>query len=221
VPYYRKSGYCKPCRKAYTEEKKANDPEAFRSAQAKRKHRYNRSAKGKLASKRNHEKFKEHELEYGRKYYWKHRDERIANALRWNKSNPEKVRLQTKAYRKRNAFSFRIRSSLRKHLLRKTDHTFVLLGYTSAALREHLSKWLGRPCEICSQVVLTIENCHIEHIKPLALARCDADVVQLNQLANLRLLCKECNKKKEDFIEQFDASSGSISYHRARKAPKR
>jgi RNA ligase (TIGR02306 family) len=45
-------------------------------------------------------------------------------------------------------------------------------------------------------VVINLENSHIDHIVPLAQARTITDVISLNQLNNLRLICSKCNLKK-------------------------
>jgi hypothetical protein len=70
------------------------------------------------------------------------------------------------------------------------------LGYTPEALAVHLSQYLGKPCPDCGEVVLEIGNVDVEHAIPLSWAKDEEQVIALNQLANLRLTCKPCNRKK-------------------------
>ena len=64
-------------------------------------------------------------------------------------------------------------------------------------MKNHLGKWLDRPCEDCSKQ-LFLENSSIDHIKPLSLAKTEGEIIELNQLSNLRLVCRPCNSKKGD-----------------------
>jgi len=217
----RKTGFestCKSCRINQTKAKQAEDPEGFALAQAKRKHRYNRSIKGQLASKKNHQKFHEKELIYGREFYNKNREKRIANTKRWQQNNIHRVLANNKQYRLRQSknpiyvFSSRIRTSLRKAWTgSKSKPTFQILGYTRDDLFNRLNPYLGNLCERCNLVILTLKNTHIDHIIPLVVAITNEDVVKLNQLVNLRLICWLCNQKKGNKIEQFNTSSGSVS----------
>lgn len=75
----------------------------------------------------------------------------------------------------------------------KRGRTFDLLGYTPAALRAHLEKqflpgmsWSNRG------------NWEVDHIVPISSARCEADVIALNQLSNLRPLWAADNNEKKD-----------------------
>jgi len=44
------------------------------------------------------------------------------------------------------------------------------------------------------------KNYEIDHIIPISLAKTENDVIRLNQLNNLRLICKNCNRNKRDKI---------------------
>lgn len=99
------------------------------------------------------------------------------------------------------AFADRIRRRLR-HVLKKGGvskpaPTFSLLGYQPAALHTHLSRYLNNPCEVCHKIVLTVATSHIDHIQPIAVAKSLEDVVRLNALTNLRLICARCNLSKQ------------------------
>lgn len=74
--------------------------------------------------------------------------------------------------------------------------TFESLGYTKEDAFKHLSPFLGKPCQMCKIIILNKANSQIDHIEPLCRAKTKADVIRLNQLINLRIVCKECNRKK-------------------------
>ncbi len=98
------------------------------------------------------------------------------------------------------AFADRIRNLLRIALnrrgLSKRGKTFDLLGYTPQELWSHLSVYLGTSCEGGCGEIISLPICHIDHIIPLAVATTEDEIVALNALSNLRLLCAACNHKK-------------------------
>lgn len=210
-----KFGYsyrCKECQRKCNAEQKDNRrkfyqrrredseyKEIVRRASAK----YNRSSKGREASRRNHDKFKESELIGGRKYYSKHRQHRIDYTRQWRLDNPQKARQYVRRYmakRKNNPlfnFADRLRRLVRKSWARqvttKRGKTFDLLGYTPQALLDHLSMFLNKLCCSCGNITITIANSHIDHIIPVKTIKTKEDVVTINSLDNLRLICAKCN----------------------------
>jgi 5-methylcytosine-specific restriction endonuclease McrA len=113
-------------------------------------------------------------------------------------------------FRRRRAasklFVQRLRGRFRKSLSAvdaPSREVFASVGYTKNDLLEHLLGYLWLPCEEkvgCDGDVLTLENFHIDHT--VALRRCESikDVIRLNQLDNLRLICKKCNWKKSSHL---------------------
>jgi len=192
-------------RKKYYAKRRAEDPGYLRIIK-KARVKYNRSEKGKEASKRNHKKFRTKELVDGRKYYHKNRKKRIMVANEWRLNNIERARKHTAtslAKRKNNIIynlADRIRQSLRRCLIKngicKTNKTFELLGYTSQELFNHLKKFLENQCVVCQAVKINISNCHTDHIIPCKTAKNKSDAIKLNQLSNLRLICANCNLRK-------------------------
>ena len=91
----------------------------------------------------------------------------------------------------------RVRDSLRRTLraadVSKNSNTFELLGYTPAQLHERLAPFIGEPCEECGAVEISLDNSHLDHIEPIRTAVTEEDVVRLNALTNLRLICGPCN----------------------------
>lgn len=73
----------------------------------------------------------------------------------------------------------------------KRGKTFDLLGYTPAQLKTHIERQFLPG--------MSWENRHlwqIDHITPISTATCEADVVHLNQLWNLRPLWADLNNSK-------------------------
>jgi len=105
---------------------------------------------------------------------------------------------------------FRLRRNISKGLWaalqnigsnKNEQSTMSLLGFTKEELGQKLLPYLYRPCDRCKNVELTNENSHMDHILPLSLAQTKEEIIYLNQLHNLRLICKTCNLKKRDNIE--------------------
>ena len=53
-------------------------------------------------------------------------------------------------------------------------------------------------CERCQDVIITFKNYEIDHIIAISLAVSIDEIIQLNQLEYLRLLCSKCNQEKHD-----------------------
>lgn len=80
----------------------------------------------------------------------------------------------------------------------KRSATFDLLGYTPAQLKVHIEKqflpgmsWNNR------------NKWEIDHITPISKATCEADVIALNQLSNLRPLWAIDNSRKGNRLERL------------------
>lgn len=74
----------------------------------------------------------------------------------------------------------------------KRSATFDLLGYTPAQLKSHLEKQFTQGMSWDNR-----SEWEVDHITPISTATCEADVIALNQLSNLRpLWAAENNKKK-------------------------
>ena len=67
-------------------------------------------------------------------------------------------------------------------------------GYTQIELHEHLHAFIGTPCYGCGET-LTLKNAEIDHVIPLATAKTEDDVWELNKISNLRMMCGPCNKR--------------------------
>ena len=95
-----------------------------------------------------------------------------------------------------NRIRTRLRRSMRVRGITKMSPTFVLLGYAPSELCDHLTAFVGRACPLCRDTILTLDNAEIDHVVPLCHARTEADVLRLNALRNLRMLCRPCNQHR-------------------------
>lgn len=145
---------------------------------------------------------------YNKNYYENNKEAYITRALSWRSNNLERSReIHKNSQRRRRAsdlvnLSERIKLSIRRAFrsvkINKSGQTFKMLPYTKEELREHLYKFLDKPCVICKEIILTIKNSHIDHIKPISLASTAIEIIEFSKLDNLRLLCRICNIKKSD-----------------------
>ena len=143
-------------------------------------------------------------------WYSKNKDRHRQSVNDWRKKNPERSReIDRLSAKKRRStplgnFSCRLRNALRRAIRSlgiERSSTIELLGFSKETLVAHLFRWIDKPCIVCEQINIAISNCSIDHIVPLASAIDESDIVRLNQLSNLRLICRKCNaaKVKSDF----------------------
>jgi len=85
--------------------------------------------------------------------------------------------------------------------LENSVYTFQMLNYTKQEFYNHMEKYLNKPCERCGKVIITIKNMSIDHIIPSSTAKILDDVIRLNQLDNIRIICPRCNMSKGNRIE--------------------
>ena len=156
-------------------------------------------AKKAIADRKYHQKTK------GR-YHWAHRDEILIKQAIYRKNNREKLRAYDTAYQARRAlvdplFAFRrrVRSLIRKAIQRKgygkLSATQAILGCDYPELLSHLISTWNR--NYPSQE-LNWKTVHIDHIIPIASAKTETEVMQLNHYHNLQLLLAEDNLRKSD-----------------------
>lgn len=89
-------------------------------------------------------------------------------------------------------------SRLHRHALQrvggiKTSPTLEALGYTAVELVEHIERQF-----LPGMGWHNMADWQIDHIIPISEARCESDVIALNQLANLRPLWAVANNQKKD-----------------------
>lgn len=200
--------WCKECMRKRNAERRANDPE-YKKRLKEAYERYAGSEKAIEKSRRNHQNNADKERQHGKDYYHANKEKRLDNHSKWINKNREYVRAHNNSYMKNRmatdilfALATRIRKAVRNALcktgLPKKSRTFEMLGYSRVELNEYLSRWIDKPCEICGLVEVSLQTSHIDHIIPISMATTEEEIIFLNQLKNLRLICAKCNMKKGD-----------------------
>lgn len=133
-------------------------------------------------------------------------DWRNKNRPRFKKYNSErkkKKRREDPVFVLKERISNSIRKSFRDNSVTKKESSFKMLGYTPRDLFSHLNKFINYPCQVCESIEINIHNSHIDHILPISLGKNKAEIIELNQIKNLRLICVECNLKKSNKLENL------------------
>lgn len=143
--------------------------------------------------------------QFNREYRAKNPDYFKEHWLGWHAANAETLNARRRLkYRDATndpmiVLAFRIRALLRYGFAltggRKQASTWKLLGYGPKQLADHLLPQLDEPCVGCG-CVFTLVDAQIDHIEPVSRAKNESDVLHLNRLANLRLICAKCNRRK-------------------------
>lgn len=200
-----KYSYCKLCLKLWREKNKEE-------ISIRRKISYQENREDRLTQKQEY---------WLRNREWlkvKHREQYYANreaVLRQKKeySQRPEVKVQRRissktyvmkkynsnpTYKFRHIMSKNLRTAFRVIGASKgARRTLNILGYTGTDLYKHLSKFYDKPClGRCGTLLLENDKVEIDHIIPVTLSRTKEDVIKLNQLINLRLLCRNCNRRK-------------------------
>lgn len=186
-------------RKAYRERTK--DHISAHMKQYWREHRDERLA----YQKKRYENNKEEILAKNREYYEANRDKIYSRSKprrkRWFNENKETIYKHIRdrkeadpIYKMREQIRVLIRNSIRKKGYRKGSRTYEILGCDYDTFMVHLLAtfkenygydWNGEPY-------------HIDHIKPIASARSEDEVVALCHYSNLQMLKPEDNMSKGD-----------------------
>ena len=186
------------CKKCCNELNRKNKPKYKNSYKEKDKE-WRSKNKGKIKQK-------------SQQYYLLNRDD-ILRKQKEYESNSKEARNNRRRLHYKNNEVYRLKSYMRKTLNRmfhslneeKDSGTFQLLGYSVKELQAHLSKFLNTPCEQCKSIIITDtpRNYEIEHIIPVGSAECVDELLKLNKIENLRLLCVKCNKEKSHKDKEF------------------
>lgn len=145
-----------------------------------------------------------------RKHYRKNPQGHTNRNIKWKTNNPDKVKAMQKRKRIKDELKpftkakRQLRNGVNQAFMylnsKKSSPTLELLGISKEALIAKRDSYMGKPCECglaCGgTTIITVENSHCDHIKPLNLVECYEDVIQFNQLENLRWICITCNLKK-------------------------
>jgi len=119
---------------------------------------------------------------------WRTSDERRTYAREWKRKKYGNDLLFALEQKLRTTIS-----SIKRRRGIRSNGALRYLGYTSHDLLNHLSPAIGHPCILCKSIILTWKNSEVDHITPLWTAFTMNDIIRLNQLGNLRLICAVCN----------------------------
>jgi 5-methylcytosine-specific restriction endonuclease McrA len=159
---------------------------------------------------------------YDADYYQRNKLKRKAQMLEYeklNKSARKISRRDNERQRYHNDLQFRFQKKIRRCVQRafkkldmiKGGKTFSLLGFKAEELKNKMSSYLDKECESCHNVTVTLDNSAIDHIIPLCSAKSREDIINLNQLSNLRLICRHCNAVKlEEDLRFRDAMKAQV-----------
>lgn len=136
--------------------------------------------------------------EQRKKQYINNRKKRITQQNIYKK----KRRKSDPLYRRRQNISHSLYLARKKIGVPKNGQSvFKILGFTHEKFNQHLDTYLNKLCERCMEIIITNDNSQTDHIIPIKYAETESEIKCLNQLNNLRLICKPCNQEKSDNIE--------------------
>ncbi len=154
----------------------------------------------------------EYKREYNRQYQQENKEKIAKQRKIYNANNRDKIRSWQRENKKRRLAEdplFKlseqirtlVRNSLRRQGFTKRSRTQKILGCDFATFYEHLKDtWRDN-----YGVDYNGEPYHIDHIKPLATAKNEQDIINLCHYTNLQMLKPEDNLAKSDSLEwQFE-----------------
>lgn len=199
---------CKLCKKAYV--KKYNS--LHKASIANKAKNYRESKKEQIATKKQQwcQKNKIKVAENYKEWYCLNRDKKLQYEKLYADQNRTSLKDKRATYRKQKlqkdelfALKVRIRRlisvSLKNKGFSKKTKTYQILGCSFEDLLKHLEYCFEQRYGRLPSKEDVIE---IDHIKPLALAKTEEEVISLHDFNNLQWLLKEDNRRKSDFYEE-------------------
>ena len=162
--------------------------------------------------------------QYRKKYYQNNKWKEQQQNKEYRKTHTEQIlnkKNQWTKQRYQSDFTFKYRMRISQGLQKafKSIHyskngisIFTILRYSQQQFNERLLLYLNKPCERCGKINITTNNSHIDHIIPMSLAKTEKELIQLNQLENLRLICSQCNLTKSDKLDFDNAILPKIAH---------
>lgn len=196
---------CKTCKNIYTRNYFAANPEKKKESDKKS---YEENKQKKLAQKKEYYLRKKEEILASRKeYHLANKEERNKKAREYRDKNLEKVKAKTREYHKKNSkalsakkiqfiksdplriFKERIRIVIKGGFVRlkqnKARRTNEIIGADWETVKEHI---VSQFKDGMTWEAFVAGEIHIDHIKPLASATCEEDIIALNHYTNLQPL---------------------------------
>jgi len=219
---------CKQCKKEFTEthhlqkycskecieENEKIYQQKYRKSEKRKKalRKYTQSEKGKASSKRYNQSDKRKETR--NKYYRteKGRKAVIKRSRRYERSEKGKANKRRYIKQRRDSDpSYKLKMNLRRRLhhflsvskINKTNSTLKMVGCTPKYLKKHLEKQFY-PHPVNNKIMAwknyKPKGWHVDHIKPLSLAKNSKDVESLMHYTNLQPMWAEENLTKGNQI---------------------
>ena len=151
----------------------------------------------------------ENRRERQRKNYIKNAENKKTQVKKYKENNAEAIKLKNKAYRKKRKETdplYKLTENIRRLILNsfkrknlnKQSSTTNILGCTFGEFKIHIENqfelWMNWDNRGSSTIPKT--KWQIDHIIPLATAKCEEDIIRLNHYTNLRPLCAKENRNK-------------------------
>lgn len=157
-------------------------------------HREERNAYNRIWRAKNKEKIRQRRYEEGVRYRAKHKQQ-IRNK---KQAYENRKRTRDPMFKLKGQVRIMIRDSFRRKGLKKSDSTEKILGCSLVAFQEYLLQtWEER-----YGTAWNGEDCHIDHIVPLATAKTEEDIIHLCHYTNLQLLTPSDNFEKGGHYER-------------------
>lgn len=194
------------CKECLLEKRKQNYQD--NKEKAKQYYQDNKERINKI-NRKYYQKIKEQK----KQYYQDNKEQKKEYAKQYRQSNNEKIKEWKKQYLKqrrgndslfklKNNISCLVRKSIKNQGYSKNSKTFEILGCSF----EHLMNWLDFE-------KWNNEDCHIDHIIPVSLAKNEDEVLLLNHYTNLQVLSAEDNLKKGNRHVKFENLIKVVNNH--------
>jgi len=176
--------WCKVCDAKHRREKRANNPEKYR--EIAKKEYYNNKEKRNASAKAWKEKNKERLIKWGENYRNLNRDKynKLAQANREKHREAYNLRAKEKRKDPLEKLKWRVRLNI--------SRAFKSKRFTKNGTTE---KYLGCDYNFFIQYIesqfkkgMTWDNIHLDHIKPMASAKTEKEVIELNHYTNFQPL---------------------------------
>lgn len=150
---------------------------------------------------------KEYKKEYKKEYYKTNKDKIKENSKEWYEKNKDKLKEKIKndpILSFKHKIRIFINQSIKRGGYKKNSRSEKVLGCTFAFLKKYLKQTAINNGYLDFDIKEFINNnngkYHIDHIKPLSLARSEQEIIHLNHYTNLQILLAQDNLSKSNKI---------------------
>lgn len=131
-------------------------------------------------------------------YYRRNRQRYIRRAIAWQRDHP--VEVKTRCWRRHQDPLYRMDKNLlramRKAIRLQGEYdggrNFEILGFTPTRLYRQVLGFMNKPCCVCGERIVTLATGALSRKRGWYTVKTAADVVAINSLDNVRLVCRSC-----------------------------